>query len=137
MVAGVRGECTSLQASLQEQGPFLGAIRDVRRSDGGEEENIALTVANVATPGLQNLTGEYNCFLNAIVQCLWHCAAFRSGMLRLLDPEQLQVGAAHYPRTVTCLMFTTDLKDTQWKVPSTCLAWILAPCGSTWVCRIH
>lgn len=22
-------------------------------------------------------TGEYNCFLNVIVQCLWHCTHFR------------------------------------------------------------
>lgn len=22
-------------------------------------------------------TGEYNCFLNVIIQCLWHCVAFR------------------------------------------------------------
>ncbi len=27
--------------------------------------------------GLRNETGEYNCFLNVIVQCLWRCADFR------------------------------------------------------------
>ena len=27
--------------------------------------------------GLRNETGEYNCFLNVIVQCLWRCAEFR------------------------------------------------------------
>ena len=26
---------------------------------------------------LQNMTGEYNCFLNVIIQCLWHCHEFR------------------------------------------------------------
>ena len=31
----------------------------------------------MATPGLQNEAGEYNCFLNAIIQCLWRCANFR------------------------------------------------------------
>ena len=30
----------------------------------------------VAT-GLSNEAGEYNCFLNVIIQCLWHCADFR------------------------------------------------------------
>ena len=28
-------------------------------------------------PGLTNAAGEYNCFLNVIVQCLWHCGDFR------------------------------------------------------------
>lgn len=36
-----------------------------------------------AGPGLQNDPGEYNCFLNVIVQCLWHCAAFRDAFLDL------------------------------------------------------
>ena len=31
----------------------------------------------LALPGLRTETGEYNCFLNAVVQCVWHCAAFR------------------------------------------------------------
>lgn len=60
---------------------------------------MALTVAHVATPGLQNLTGEYNCFLNVIVQCLWHCRAFRSSLLRRLNPQQLQACSA-----LPCLM---------------------------------
>lgn len=28
-------------------------------------------------PGLRNEAGEYNCFLNVILQCLWHCRDFR------------------------------------------------------------
>jgi len=39
--------------------------------------------APTAVPGLQNEAGEYNCFWNVVVQCLWHCAAFRDGLLRL------------------------------------------------------
>lgn len=31
----------------------------------------------VAAPGLQNMIGEYNCFLNVVVQCLWHCRQFK------------------------------------------------------------
>ena len=27
--------------------------------------------------GLTNEAGEYNCFLNVIIQCLWHCSEFR------------------------------------------------------------
>ena len=39
-----------------------------------------------AGPGLQNLTGEYNCFLNVVVQCLWHCKAFHKGFMGLPLP---------------------------------------------------
>ncbi|PRW56655.1 ankyrin repeat [Chlorella sorokiniana] len=31
--------------------------------------------------GLRNEAGEYNCFLNVIVQCLWRCAEFRRMVL--------------------------------------------------------
>ena len=27
--------------------------------------------------GLRNEAGEYNCFLNVVVQCLWRCGQFR------------------------------------------------------------
>jgi hypothetical protein len=30
----------------------------------------------LAAPGLQNQIGEYNCFLNVIIQSLWHCRSF-------------------------------------------------------------
>jgi hypothetical protein len=33
--------------------------------------------ARMPVPGLSNEAGEYNCFLNAILQCLWHCRDFR------------------------------------------------------------
>ena len=32
--------------------------------------------------GLRNEAGEYNCFLNVIVQCLWRCADFRQQVRR-------------------------------------------------------
>ena len=35
----------------------------------------------MAAPGLTNEAGEYNCFLNVIIQCLWHCADFRAAAL--------------------------------------------------------
>jgi hypothetical protein len=31
-------------------------------------------------PGLVNETGEYNCFLNVVVQCLWHCSDFSAAV---------------------------------------------------------
>eukprot|EP00192_Tetraselmis_astigmatica_P005526 CAMPEP_0117673744 /NCGR_PEP_ID=MMETSP0804-20121206/14645_1 /TAXON_ID=1074897 /ORGANISM="Tetraselmis astigmatica, Strain CCMP880" /LENGTH=515 /DNA_ID=CAMNT_0005482521 /DNA_START=1 /DNA_END=1548 /DNA_ORIENTATION=+ len=42
---------------------------------GLEESQVAAGV------GLRNDIGEYNCFLNVIVQCLWHLSNFRHSML--------------------------------------------------------
>ena len=33
--------------------------------------------------GLSNMQGQYNCFLNVIIQSLWHLPAFRSALLSL------------------------------------------------------
>ena len=35
----------------------------------------------VSVVGLRNATGEYNCFLNVIIQCLWHCHDFRTQVM--------------------------------------------------------
>jgi len=48
--------------------------------------------AAVARPGLQNEAGECNCFLNVIIQCLWHCSAFRARLLSC--PPQYEHGDA-------------------------------------------
>ncbi|KAI3434593.1 hypothetical protein D9Q98_002662 [Chlorella vulgaris] len=45
----------------------------------------------VALPGLRNEVGEYNCFLNVIVQCLWRCGEFRQEVSEWLP----DVAAAH------------------------------------------
>ena len=44
--------------------------------------NSAPDVGTSAAAGLRNATGEYNCFLNVIIQCLWHCNAFRKQVLK-------------------------------------------------------
>jgi ubiquitin C-terminal hydrolase len=36
----------------------------------------------VAAAGLRNLTGDYNCFLNVIIQCLWHCDPLRNRLVQ-------------------------------------------------------
>ncbi|KAK9808996.1 hypothetical protein WJX72_007602 [[Myrmecia] bisecta] len=43
----------------------------------------------VELAGLENATGEYNCFLNAIIQCLWHIPSFREQLMRW-DPDMAQ-----------------------------------------------
>jgi ubiquitin C-terminal hydrolase len=63
----------SQQNSLVETGPPKGQhLRDV-----GPRVATVGQGAEVATPGLQNEAGEYNCFLNVVIQCLWHCGPFR------------------------------------------------------------
>ena len=37
-------------------------------------------LAGLGLAGLSNEAGEYNCFLNVIIQCLWHCSEFRAAV---------------------------------------------------------
>ena len=58
---------------------------------GLARDHLAGSGLDIAMPGLQNEAGEYNCFLNVIIQCLWHCQQFRHGVLGL--PPGLIQGA--------------------------------------------
>ncbi|XP_044484956.1 uncharacterized protein LOC123210576 isoform X3 [Mangifera indica] len=42
--------------------------------------------------GLKNEVGEYNCFLNVIIQSLWHLRQFREEFLRRSPSEHVHVG---------------------------------------------
>ncbi|GIL82776.1 hypothetical protein Vretimale_8343 [Volvox reticuliferus] len=44
--------------------------------------------------GLQNLGGQHNCFLNVIIQSLWHLRSFREAVLQLNVDEVAARGAA-------------------------------------------
>lgn len=57
-------------------------LRAIPVGSGGCRDSTSDGVA-AGEPALQNKAGEYNCFLNAVVQCLWHCTAFKEGLLRL------------------------------------------------------
>ena len=65
-----------VQASLEQQ------VRHVGLANGAD----CSATSPAAGPGLQNLTGEYNCFLNVVVQCLWHCRAFHKSFMGLPLP---------------------------------------------------
>ena len=39
--------------------------------------------------GLANATGEYNCFLNVVVQSLWHLPPFRRQLLEIIVPDDV------------------------------------------------
>ncbi|KAK9808861.1 hypothetical protein WJX72_005355 [[Myrmecia] bisecta] len=45
------------------------------------QASLAVGMA-VELAGLENAAGEYNCFLNAIIQCLWHIPSFRDQLMR-------------------------------------------------------
>jgi hypothetical protein len=87
---------SALQASLQATS--LSAKErlsaDARSGSGG---GLQLAVVSIATPGLQNNQGEYNCFLNCILQCLWNCQEFKP-TIQNWQPHQIQVGI------VSCIM---------------------------------
>ncbi|PIA62439.1 hypothetical protein AQUCO_00200449v1 [Aquilegia coerulea] len=47
---------------------------------------------DVVGTGLRNEVGEYNCFLNVIIQSLWHLQRFREEFLRMLTSKHVHVG---------------------------------------------
>ncbi|XP_017973156.1 PREDICTED: uncharacterized protein LOC18604575 [Theobroma cacao] len=51
-----------------------------------------LNETDVLGTGLQNEVGEYNCFLNVIIQSLWHLRRFRDEFLRRSTSDHVHVG---------------------------------------------
>ena len=54
-------------------------------AEGGQKPTwlaVAHTTSQQSGTGLQNAIGENNCFLNAIIQCLWHNASFRLAVMQ-------------------------------------------------------
>jgi hypothetical protein len=86
--AAVTGHQQDEDASAADYPP-LGS-QQVSPEDAEMERALAASRADLATPagrasravpglsaaGLANQAGEYNCFLNVVVQCLWSCKAF-------------------------------------------------------------
>ena len=67
---------------------------------GLARERLVGSGLDIAMPGLQNEAGEYNCFLNVIIQCLWHCQQFRHGVLAL-PPDLIQGALACARRSLS------------------------------------
>ncbi|KAL3144125.1 hypothetical protein ABBQ32_003915 [Trebouxia sp. C0010 RCD-2024] len=68
----------ALQASLaetQSEQKQAAYAAELMRQDASHEP------ATASTMGLRNATGEYNCFLNVIIQCMWHCRVFRQSVM--------------------------------------------------------
>ncbi|KAJ0106477.1 hypothetical protein Patl1_17879 [Pistacia atlantica] len=65
--------------------------------------------------GLKNEVGEYNCFLNVIIQSLWHLRRFREEFLRRAPSEHVHVGdpcvvCALYEIFTALSVASTDLR---------------------------
>eukprot|EP00887_Chlorella_sp_A99_P005123 scaffold25.g5123.t1 len=45
--------------------------------DAGAPAELPAELEGLGLAGLSNAAGEYNCFLNVIIQCLWSCVEFR------------------------------------------------------------
>ncbi|KAH9608754.1 hypothetical protein KSS87_019418 [Heliosperma pusillum] len=60
------------------------------KADGVTCDNVG--EMDLVGPGLQNEVGEYNCFLNVIIQSLWHIRRFREEFLRRSESEHVHVG---------------------------------------------
>ena len=53
----------------------MSAAASAGQGSGDHLSHVGLAAAGT---GLTNEAGEYNCFLNVIIQCLWHCSDFRA-----------------------------------------------------------
>ena len=84
----------TLQASLTQARPPPAQWSQIAQSTAQREQQEQQALV-VATPGLQNQIGEYNCFLNVVIQCLWHCTVFKARFSALAqgNPATVQVGS--------------------------------------------
>ena len=84
-----------MQASLRQAGPAPVHLAAHAQHTGQTQplQQLAVAGPGASVPGLQNLIGEYNCFLNVVVQCLWHCREFkrRFSSLTQENPAIVQV----------------------------------------------
>ena len=75
--------------------PLLAVQRDQILVGGCEWRNLSLEEVDRLSMvrGFENRTGSNNCFLNVVIQCLWHTRPFREAFLKLSP----QVGLHLYP----------------------------------------
>ncbi|KAL3144120.1 hypothetical protein ABBQ32_003911 [Trebouxia sp. C0010 RCD-2024] len=71
----------AVQASLADEETQVPGNALVPTWLSAAQSGLASASAQQGT-GLRNATGEYNCFLNVIIQCLWHCASFRHAVMQ-------------------------------------------------------
>ncbi|KAI4342558.1 hypothetical protein MLD38_027175 [Melastoma candidum] len=79
----------SLAVTTLQKVPFAAAEEGFahRETVGGTAD-----ATDVVGAGLQNEVGEYNCFLNVIIQSLWHIRQFRNEFLKRSPLDHAHVG---------------------------------------------
>ncbi|KAG2679123.1 hypothetical protein I3843_11G036300 [Carya illinoinensis] len=87
-------------AQAQKKQPVVSSLRTQQRicpeadkfDVSPNEGTVDANHADVIGTGLQNEVGEYNCFLNVIIQSLWHLRRFRDEFLRRSTSVHVHVG---------------------------------------------
>lgn len=93
--------CLHMQESMSEQNTYT---QQQQQLDLYNSNRVQTSTSNgsSAGAGLRNATGEYNCFLNVIIQCLWRCQAFRKQIMQW-DLDVYQVSTL-----CTCICHNLD-----------------------------
>ncbi|XVE54864.1 hypothetical protein DITRI_Ditri03aG0116900 [Diplodiscus trichospermus] len=94
--------CQSLDTyQAQQKFPLASSLRTAQRvplqvnNHGVSPNQVSsegLNETDLFGTGLQNEVGEYNCFLNVIIQSLWHLRWFRDEFLRRSTSDHVPVG---------------------------------------------
>ncbi|XWS37423.1 hypothetical protein CRYUN_Cryun19dG0041800 [Craigia yunnanensis] len=94
--------CQSLDTyQAQQKFPLASSLRTAQRVplqvnnhgvSPNEVSSEGLNETDMFGTGLQNEVGEYNCFLNVIIQSLWHLRRFRDEFLRRSTSDHVHVG---------------------------------------------
>ncbi|CAO2826742.1 unnamed protein product [Amaranthus hypochondriacus] len=97
-----------LQAEEDEEERFQADLKkavmqslDSLGTEAADVSSVNVNELDVCGAGLQNKIGEYNCFLNVIIQSLWHIRRFREEFLRRSPSEHVHVGDP----CVVCALF--------------------------------
>ncbi len=79
--------------SVQTPQPSTAAVHDFAWQATSQQPCQPESGSQLAA-GLQNSAGEFNCFLNVIIQCLWYCSCFRTAVMAW-PPSVYQVWHVH------------------------------------------
>lgn len=83
--------CLTLQASLADD---QSELKQAAYASELMRQGAEAGANGVSVVGLRNATGEYNCFLNVIIQCLWHCHDFRRQVMKW-EPAAYEVSVCN------------------------------------------
>ncbi len=65
---------------VQTPQPTTAAVHELAWQ-AASQQNYQSESSSQLAAGLQNSAGEFNCFLNVIIQCLWYCSCFRTAVM--------------------------------------------------------